>query len=228
MTLPREIKLHSISEDLPPQQEEDQKPKIPQPGILNFNSQNSINDQSQCNETGKNPTVPMPGIENVKSESSSHAPVVPMPNNDDISHVKVGGTFNAASIFEPNLSTDEVKKPVVPQPNLDTNRLSVTSNDTFITTAATPETADNRPTSTVMNFSVTLPMPNRRKSLQQDRTRDLDPIRSNSMQSIRDEIIDGLQKMSSRKASINYVDEILAILFPSSLLFTFDDPTPFF
>ena len=212
MTLPREIKLHSISEDLPPQQEEDQKPKIPQPGILNFNSQNSINDQSQCNEAGKNPTVPMPGIENVKSESS-HAPVVPMPNNDDISHVKVGATFNAAHIIETKLSTDEVKKPVVPQPNLDTNRLSVTSNDTFITTAVTPETAD-RPTSTVMNFSVTLPMPNRRKSLQQDRTRDLDPIRSNSMQSIRDEIIDGLQKMSSREASINYVDEILEILTP--------------
>ena len=139
-----------------------------------------------------------------------------MPNNDDISHVKVGATFNPAHIIETKLSTDEVKKPVVPQPNLDTNRLSVTSNDTFITTAVTPETAD-RPTSTVMNFSVTLPMPNRRKSLQQDRTRDLDPIRSNSMQSIRDEIIDGLQKMSSREPSINYVDEILEILTPPPL-----------
>ena len=49
--------------------------------------------------------------------------------------------------------------------------------------------------STIANFSVTLPMPKRKPTPAAQG--DLDPIRSNSMQSIRDEIIDGLQKMSS-------------------------------
>ena len=49
--------------------------------------------------------------------------------------------------------------------------------------------------STVANFSVTLPMPKRKHTPAAQG--DLDPLRSNSMQSIRDEIIDGLQKMSS-------------------------------
>ena len=218
MTLPREIKLQSIMEDQPSSQnqlQQESKPTVPQPGLDNQEAGN------KSTLTGPSPTVPMPMGAAIATTSASadiseastdigigvksdgHAPIVPMPTTNDATnlvtvHHDVEKSVEAvveatAEINEANL------RPVVPQPNVDSNRLSVisTSADTsFVTATAVSHDRPNSSASSVAaNFTVTLPMPMKRKSVQ----RDLDPLssRSNSMLSIRDEIIDGLQKMSS-------------------------------
>lgn len=115
-------------------------------------------------------------------------PVIPMPTGMPPSDASSCLLSNNEEVH----ATSDMK-PTIPQPSGELSILNMIEEDSC---TFSPISTSSRPASQIASFTVTLPLPRRKQS---DTTTSLDPIRSRttSMQSIRDEIIDGLQKMSS-------------------------------
>ena len=138
MTLPREMKLHSIAEDQQqtPLEDSNKQPKVPQPVGMVSGTTSDVSGTSAVVEGGSpnnaatnQPVVPMPNnilTKNEDGNDSAQTPTVPMPmefgtmeqrNNGTMEHWN--GDTTIYNIVPKSTSLDEginLQQPVVPQP----------------------------------------------------------------------------------------------------------------
>jgi hypothetical protein len=211
-TLPRDFKgLECIAEDLPqydvppvhleesPDEQKDLddlvKPTVPQPGSSEIGPTKQL--AVAVPQPGSFSAATLPDIPVVEDQSGA-VPKIPMPGAADSVHIKAELLIEAAeeptAIIPPLpicqlLTEDETQIPTIPQPDG-----SIQIPEQQETRSASVFSDDSRPVSPSPTGSVSAVYKRKNK-----RSSALDPIRSRttSMQSIRDEIIDGLQKMTS-------------------------------